>query len=531
MMIMAAIAGPHRAGLLAYTGNGVEAENYFNGIRLVQTVKVGSSVQDRVLRQRCNLIRLAGLSGSCVQSARQWFRVTAFSEDGLAIDRALEAVDESSGVTMKVKFQLQRECQFGQQFKVVGSGSHFGDWDPSAALPLNWSEGHLWTTEVDIPKDRKFEWKYILVSTEGEETEWQSGPNHVLETVPGASSLLVSIPWERIPHSADSTSDQFQEVQRCEHLEGQDTASDTEDLDAIGKDSKVNTSVEKLTEAAASAAGDVLKAGIKAATIVAASLDATPVEELLGLAEHADGSLLFSFSGSTTTADAAAQPTIQQIESANVNVPTQTLTPAALPQRHPSSFQKKSPIPAARSRRTASKAEADTAELVAAEDKETPVDSTVSSISARPERHASSFSRKSPIPKNRERSSVSSSKRQSSAEATPVAKAPSKSKFTTRSPISRNQNSSRATRSEKKKSHSSEVAPAELVSPSKTASADTEVAESEALEHGAVSKDLSSYKLSELRSMAKAKGLKGYSKLKKGELVKLIAASDVSSEI
>uniref|UniRef100_A0A7I4CM91 CBM20 domain-containing protein n=2 Tax=Physcomitrium patens TaxID=3218 RepID=A0A7I4CM91_PHYPA len=525
MMIMAAIAGPHRAGLLAYTGNGVEAENYFNGIRLVQTVKVGSSVQDRVLRQRCNLIRLAGLSGSCVQSARQWFRVTAFSEDGLAIDRALEAVDESSGVTMKVKFQLQRECQFGQQFKVVGSGSHFGDWDPSAALPLNWSEGHLWTTEVDIPKDRKFEWKYILVSTEGEETEWQSGPNHVLETVPGASSLLVSIPWERIPHSADSTSDQFQEVQRCEHLEGQDTASDTEDLDAIGKDSKVNTSVEKLTEAAASAAGDVLKAGIKAATIVAASLDATPVEE------HADGSLLFSFSGSTTTADAAAQPTIQQIESANVNVPTQTLTPAALPQRHPSSFQKKSPIPAARSRRTASKAEADTAELVAAEDKETPVDSTVSSISARPERHASSFSRKSPIPKNRERSSVSSSKRQSSAEATPVAKAPSKSKFTTRSPISRNQNSSRATRSEKKKSHSSEVAPAELVSPSKTASADTEVAESEALEHGAVSKDLSSYKLSELRSMAKAKGLKGYSKLKKGELVKLIAASDVSSEI
>lgn len=104
----------------------------------------------------------------------------------------------------------------------------------------------------------------------------------MLETVPGASSLLVSIPWERIPHSADSTSDQFQEVQRCEHLEGQDTASDTEDLDAIGKDSKVNTSVEKLTEAAASAAGDVLKAGIKAATIVAASLDATPVEEVRG---------------------------------------------------------------------------------------------------------------------------------------------------------------------------------------------------------------------------------------------------------
>ncbi|XP_024363179.1 uncharacterized protein [Physcomitrium patens] len=375
-------------------------------------------------------------------------------------------------------------------------------------------------------------------------------------------------------------------------------------------------------------------------------------EKLSGLAELADGSLFFSFSKSTPSADAAAQPriqhsesanvnvpaqtpkpealpTIQQSESANVNVPAQTPTPEALPtiqqsksanvnvpaqtqtpeaiptiqqsesanvnvpaqtptlaalsQRHPSSFRKKSPIPAARSRRTASKAEVDTAELVAAEDKETPMDSTVSSISARPERPASSFSRKSPIPKSRERSSVSSSKRRSSAEVTSSAEAPSKPKFTKRSPISRNQNSSRATRSEKK-SHSTEVAPTEVApaqsepvvsetesdspvspelkeilndgkqtagqdaeedvercsvsvpkkkssKPSKVVIEDNEVAQSEAVENGAVSKNLSSYKLPELRSMAKAKGLKGYSKLKKGELVELIAASEVPEKI
>jgi len=44
-----------------------------------------------------------------------------------------------------------------------------------------------------------------------------------------------------------------------------------------------------------------------------------------------------------------------------------------------------------------------------------------------------------------------------------------------------------------------------------------------AAENGAVGQDLGSYKLPELRSLAKARGLKGYSKLKKGELVDLLA--------
>jgi hypothetical protein len=42
--------------------------------------------------------------------------------------------------TVKVKFELQRKCHFGQQFKAVGCDSQFGDWDPSAAVPLEWSE-------------------------------------------------------------------------------------------------------------------------------------------------------------------------------------------------------------------------------------------------------------------------------------------------------------------------------------------------------------------------------------------------------
>ncbi|CAK9274666.1 unnamed protein product [Sphagnum jensenii] len=45
-------------------------------------------------------------------------------------------------------------------------------------------------------------------------------------------------------------------------------------------------------------------------------------------------------------------------------------------------------------------------------------------------------------------------------------------------------------------------------------------------ENGSVTNDLSSYKLPELRSLAKSRGLKGYSKLKKGQLLDLLNASE-----
>jgi hypothetical protein len=45
-------------------------------------------------------------------------------------------------------------------------------------------------------------------------------------------------------------------------------------------------------------------------------------------------------------------------------------------------------------------------------------------------------------------------------------------------------------------------------------------------ENGSVTHDLSSYKLPELRSLAKSRGLRGYSKLKKGQLLDLLNASE-----
>lgn len=50
--------------------------------------------------------------------------------------------------TINVKFQLQRNCNFGEEFLVVGNDPMFGSWNPENAIPMTWSEGHVWTAEM-----------------------------------------------------------------------------------------------------------------------------------------------------------------------------------------------------------------------------------------------------------------------------------------------------------------------------------------------------------------------------------------------
>lgn len=50
--------------------------------------------------------------------------------------------------TINVKFQLQCNCNYGEQFLVVGNDPMFGSWNPENAIPMTWSEGHVWTAEM-----------------------------------------------------------------------------------------------------------------------------------------------------------------------------------------------------------------------------------------------------------------------------------------------------------------------------------------------------------------------------------------------
>lgn len=50
--------------------------------------------------------------------------------------------------TVHVQFQLHKECNFGESFLLVGNEPIMGEWNPASAIPLNWSDGNIWTVEL-----------------------------------------------------------------------------------------------------------------------------------------------------------------------------------------------------------------------------------------------------------------------------------------------------------------------------------------------------------------------------------------------
>ncbi|OAY73206.1 Farnesyl pyrophosphate synthase 1 [Ananas comosus] len=89
-----------------------------------------------------------------------WYRVPEADED---------AADASTLIaiplkTSHVKFVLHKECLFGQRFLLVGDDSNISSWDPSKAIPLEWSDGHVWTTELvsDASSARKMHLALVI---------------------------------------------------------------------------------------------------------------------------------------------------------------------------------------------------------------------------------------------------------------------------------------------------------------------------------------------------------------------------------
>ncbi|KAJ6407751.1 hypothetical protein OIU84_011115 [Salix udensis] len=97
--------------------------------------------------------------------------------------------------TVRVKFQLQKECSFGEQFTIVGDDPLLGLWDPESVIPLNWSDEHLWTVELDIPAGKSFQFKFILKGIGGK-IWWQPGPDRILQTWETDNTIVVWEDWE-----------------------------------------------------------------------------------------------------------------------------------------------------------------------------------------------------------------------------------------------------------------------------------------------------------------------------------------------
>jgi len=158
------------------------------------------------------------------------------SEDGREIgmqgDSVSLNIDQGPAVT--VKFVLKQKCKFGQQFHVVGDAPQFGSWNPKTAVPLEWSEGDIWTTEVDVPVGKQIEYKFILVGKRGE-VLWQPGPNRAFETSGSVASVEVSSEWELDEKIASEVGN---EKEVCEATETEETGQ------GIGNDNSAAALVE-----------------------------------------------------------------------------------------------------------------------------------------------------------------------------------------------------------------------------------------------------------------------------------------------
>ncbi|XP_042516476.1 uncharacterized protein LOC122090820 [Macadamia integrifolia] len=117
------------------------------------------------------------------------------SEAQASWEPADDETQASQSKTVHVKFQLQKECIFGQQFLLVGDDPIFGLWDPSNAIPLEWSDGHIWTVELDLPVGKSVQFKFILEGTDGE-VVWQPGADRLVQTWETKNTIIVSEDWE-----------------------------------------------------------------------------------------------------------------------------------------------------------------------------------------------------------------------------------------------------------------------------------------------------------------------------------------------
>ncbi|KAF6265320.1 carbohydrate-binding-like protein [Scenedesmus sp. NREL 46B-D3] len=73
------------------------------------------------------------------------------------------------------------QTQPGQSVVLVGSHPSLGDWSLDGALPMAWTDGHVWKASIELPPDSMdLEYKAVLRSGSGKDV-WEKGVNHKAE--------------------------------------------------------------------------------------------------------------------------------------------------------------------------------------------------------------------------------------------------------------------------------------------------------------------------------------------------------------
>lgn len=125
------------------------------------------------------------------------FSSSSFSPDlqGELETAETQPKEHNPSKTTRAKFQLKKECSFGEHFFIVGDHPMLGSWDPESCIPLTWSEGHVWAVELDIPVGISVQFKFILKTTTGD-ILWQPGHDRIFKSLETENMIVVSEDWE-----------------------------------------------------------------------------------------------------------------------------------------------------------------------------------------------------------------------------------------------------------------------------------------------------------------------------------------------
>jgi len=91
-----------------------------------------------------------------------------------------------------VSFQVKYRALHWEQINVCGDIAELGSWKKSTGLMLHWSEGDIWTGQLELPSGvSRFEYKYVVfVSQTNDIVMYEGGSNRVIE-VDGFNTKII----------------------------------------------------------------------------------------------------------------------------------------------------------------------------------------------------------------------------------------------------------------------------------------------------------------------------------------------------
>ncbi|XWS59943.1 hypothetical protein CRYUN_Cryun08bG0165500 [Craigia yunnanensis] len=103
--------------------------------------------------------------------------------------------EENPSKTAYVKFQLQKECSFGEHIFLVGDHPMLGLWDPESYI----DEISCFILAQNIPVGVSIQFKFILKTSTGN-LLWQPGPDRILKSWETENTIILCEDWEEAEH-------------------------------------------------------------------------------------------------------------------------------------------------------------------------------------------------------------------------------------------------------------------------------------------------------------------------------------------